>query len=121
MNKRFIATVALVCCFIFCFAAGTGLSGVWTGTLKTPDGGEFPLKYTFKADGDKLTGKGETGQGEIPIDGGSVTGSEFSFTVTYNGTEVKNTGKYYADADSVSLNVDYAGNKMHATMLRATN
>jgi len=120
MNKRILTTAALICCFIFCFAAGTGLTGTWTGSLKTPDGSDFPLKYTFAADGDKLTGKGEADQGELPIADGKVNGSDFSFTVMYNGTTVKNSGKYYAEADSVGLDVDYNGTKMHATMLRAT-
>ena len=30
-----------------CFAIVADLAGKWTGSLKTPDGNEFPLTYNF--------------------------------------------------------------------------
>ena len=120
MKKNIVATVTLLLgCLVL--IASTSLDGTWTGTLKTPDGGVLPLKYIFKTDGNKLTGAAATGRGDITINDGTVSGPDFSFTIIYNSVEVKNTGKFYPDADSVSLNVDYNGMLMHSTMKRATD
>jgi len=117
--KRFFTTTALVCFIMVCLAVAADLTGKWTGTLKTPDGGEFPINYTFKIDGDKLTGTGTTPSGDVAIENCKITGADFSFTVPFNGTDIKNTGKFYAEGDSVSLNIDFNGMAMHSTLKRA--
>ncbi len=118
MKKRIFAPVALVCCFILCVAIVADLTGKWTGTLKTPDGNEIPINYTFKVDGDKLAGSGTSPQGDLPITDGKISGADFTFVVSYNGTDIKNTGKFYAEADSVGLDIDFEGTKMHTTLKR---
>ena len=61
-RKAFIIT-ALVCCFMISLAAVIAdANGKWTGTFKGPDGTDIDLVYTFKIDGDKLTGEGEAQQ-----------------------------------------------------------
>jgi hypothetical protein len=119
MKRKVFTTTLLVCCFAVCLAAIADLTGKWAGTLKTPDGEEMPVNYTFKANGDKLTGNGASPDGDIPIKDGKINGADFSFTVTYNGTDIKNTGKFYAEADSVALDIDFNGTKMHTTLKRA--
>lgn len=119
MKKRIFTTTALVCCFVVCFAIAADLTGKWTGTLKTPDGNEFPLTYVLKVDGDKLTGTGQSPQGEVPISDGKVTGTDFAFNLSVNGTDVKHTGKYYAAADSIGLDIDFNGMKFHTTLKRS--
>jgi hypothetical protein len=119
MKKKIFTTTALVCYFMVCFAIVADLTGKWTGTLKTPDGNEFPVNYTFKVDGDKLTGMGSSPSGDIQITDGKINGSDFSFIVSFNGTDIKNTGKFYAEADSVALDIDFNGMKMHSTLKRA--
>jgi len=63
-------------------AFAADVDGKWTGTMSTP-GGDFPLTFTFKADGAKLTGSmtGMDGM-EIPITNGKVDGNQISYTVT---------------------------------------
>ena len=63
-------------------AFAADVDGKWTGTMSTP-GGDFPLTFTFKADGSKLTGSmtGMDGM-EIPITNGKVDGNQISYTVT---------------------------------------
>jgi hypothetical protein len=122
MKRKIITTAALLCCIMVCFAIAASLTGKWTGTLKTPDGNEFPLTYVLKADSGKLTGTAASPQGEVPItDGKFVDANNFTFSVSVNGTDVKHTGKFYPEADSVAMDIDFDGNKMHATLKRATD
>jgi cytochrome c biogenesis protein ResB len=121
MKKKIFTTLALVCLFIAGFAIATGLlTGKWTGTLKTPDGNEIPLTYVLKADSGKLTGTAATPEGEIPItDGKLVSSTDFTFNVSVNGADYKHTGKFYQDADSVGMDIDFNGQKLHTTLKRA--
>jgi hypothetical protein len=121
MKKTFLITAALGCCLMFCFAIIADLNGKWSGALKTPDGNEFPLNYVFKVDGGVLTGSAVSPQGELPFTNGKTDGTTFSFTLTINDTEIKNSGKYYAAADSIGLDIDYNGNKAHTTLKRSAN
>jgi hypothetical protein len=119
MKSKFFLTTALVCGALFCFAAFADLSGKWSTSFKTQDGTEFPLTYTFKIDGEKLTGTVGSSQGDIEMTDGKITGTDFSFTVSVNGTDVKNVGKYYAAADSAGIDVDFGGMKSHLALKRA--
>src|SRR5580693_9356668 len=104
MKKRLFATVALACCIMVCFAIAADLAGKWTGTLKTPDGNELPLTYTFKTDSGKLTGMASSPQGDINItEGKLLSATDFTFTVPVNGTDIKHTGKFYPEADSIGM------------------
>ena len=119
MKRKIFKTTALVCCFMVCFAVVADLAGKWTGTLKAPDGNEYPLTYTFKTDGDKLTGIGSSPQGDVPLTDGKITSStDFTFNVAVNGADIKNTGKYYPTGDSIGLDIDFNGMKFHATLKR---
>ena len=83
-------------------AQGTNVTGEWAFTVTTDQGSGNPT-FTFKQDGEKLTGKytGTFGAADLT---GSVKGNaiEFSFTadvqgqqapITYKGTVEKNTMK----------------------------
>ena len=83
-------------------AQTTNVTGEWAFTVTTDQGGGNPT-FTFKQDGEKLTGKysGTFGSADVT---GTVKGSaiQFSFTadvqgqqapITYKGTVEKNTMK----------------------------
>jgi hypothetical protein len=119
MKKRLFTTAALVCCVVAAFAFAASLAGKWTGTLNTPDGNQFPLTYSFKTDSGKLTGVASSPQGDVNItDGKFIDPTDFTFNVSVNGTDVKHTGKFYPDADSVGMDIDFNGMKMHTTLKR---
>ncbi len=61
-------------------ASAADIDGRWNGTVSTPDG-EFPLSYTFQADGDTLTGSMFDGYGEKAINDGKIDGDTISFSV----------------------------------------
>jgi len=118
MKRKLLSTAALLCIFTAVFAFIAGLDGQWTGLLATPDGSQFPLTFTFKADNDKLTGTAQNPQGTVDLTDGKIKGDSLSFNVDVNGTKVLHTGKYFSAGDSVSLNIDYQGMKFHTTLKR---
>ncbi|MDF2432190.1 MAG: hypothetical protein JWP44_1821 [Mucilaginibacter sp.] len=118
MKKTFFTTTAIVCCFIVIIVVINSLDGKWTGTLKTPDGNEIPLTYNLKVDSGKVKGTAESPQGTVPIDNGKITGNDFSFKVTVDGNDYQHTGKFYDAADSVGMDIDFNGMKLHTTLKR---
>jgi hypothetical protein len=116
MKKKLFSTIALVfCAFLVCLAVVADLTGKWSGSLKTPNG-SFPLKYTFKAEGEKLTGTADGDQGSLPITDGKISGNNFVFNLDYNGTPIKNAGKFYGD--SITVDMDFNGTNMHGVLKR---
>jgi len=119
--KKFFITGALLCTFGAAFAYFADLNGKWSGTLTAPDGNQYPLNYTLKVDGDKLTGTGDSPNGSVELTKGVVKGDSLTFHIDVNGVDVINSGKYYAAGDSIGLGIDYQGFKMHATLKRAAD
>ena len=74
--------VVLVALLLTVPAFAADVDGKWTGAVDTP-GGQFPVNFTFKAEGAMLTGSmaGMDGS-EIPIKDGKIEGSDISFSVT---------------------------------------
>jgi hypothetical protein len=60
------------------------VDGKWTGNVTTPNG-DLPVAFTFKADGEKLTGStiGFDGS-EVAISDGKVDGKNITFKVTFD-------------------------------------
>ncbi|WP_295673633.1 hypothetical protein [uncultured Mucilaginibacter sp.] len=117
MKRRIFTTMALVCCIMVCFAAIADMTGKWTGMLKTPDGNDLQINFIFTVDGDKLTGTAQGDGDPVPIDSGRISGNEFSFTAANpQGVVFKHSGKFFGD--SVSMNIDVNGTKLHATLKR---
>lgn len=117
MKRKISITIALVFgCFLFCLAAFADLTGKWTGVLKMANN-DLPVTYNFKVEGDKLTGNAEAPQGVLPLMEGKISGTEFSFNLDFNGMPIKHTGKYYGD--SIAIDVEFNGSKVHATLKRA--
>jgi hypothetical protein len=74
-----------VACFAIAALTVTALaadvSGKWSGQV--PSRGEaMAATFTFKADGDKLTGTMTGPQGEVSLQEGKVSGNQISFTRT---------------------------------------
>jgi hypothetical protein len=116
MKKKLFTTFALVCGgLMVCLAVMADLTGKWTGAVKTPNG-DFPVSYTFKVEGEKLTGTADSEQGSMPITDGKVNGTNFSFGLDFNGVALKTTGKYLGD--SITIDVDYQGTPLHGVLKR---
>ena len=77
---KILAVSLLLLTFAF-LATAADVDGKWTGTVSTPNG-DFPMNFTFKADGASLTGTmlGMDGK-DNPIKEGKVDGANISFSV----------------------------------------
>ncbi|MDB5030321.1 hypothetical protein [Mucilaginibacter sp.] len=118
MKRKISTTILLLCSVFVCLAAIADLTGKWKGSVKMADGNEFPLIYTFKVDGEKLTGSILSPHGDLPMYDGKITnGTDFSFKVNVDGSIVPNTGKFYGD--SVTVDAEMNGEKLHSTLKRA--
>jgi len=99
--------------FVACFStfAQSKIDGDWKGTAESPNG-SFELAYTFKADGDKLTGALKTEFGDTPIENGKIEGKKFSYTLSFNGDMVINiTGELLSD-DEISTKTEMGETKL---------
>jgi hypothetical protein len=62
-------------------AAAADITGKWSGQV--PSRGEaMAATFTFKVDGDKLTGTMTAPQGEVALQEGKVSGDQISFSTT---------------------------------------
>jgi hypothetical protein len=118
MKRKILTAAALLFVFGTAFTYFAGIDGKWSAMLKGPDGNEFPITYTFKTDGTKLTGKVTSSIGIFDISDGVIKGDSLWFTANINTMKIKNRGKYYADGDSLGLWV--GARSTHTTLKRAT-
>ena len=89
-------------------AYGAGIDGNWTGTMDVMDQ-QIEVKYTFKVDGDILTGTtaGQDGR-ELEIKNGKIEGSKISFTVDVelNGQAMTISYTGVIDGDQIAMSLD---------------
>jgi hypothetical protein len=81
-----------------CLAAG--VDGDWMGTVKTPNG-DMALTFTFKADGDKLTGTVKSQMGDLAITDGKIAGDKITFNVDAGGNTIAHEGTVKGDTIAV--------------------
>lgn len=101
----------LLCLFAglaFVAAAATAMAadvtGTWTADAVGPDGSSYPLTFTFKQDGAKLTGSVQGPQGDpIDISNGKVDGNSLSFQVSFNGITISHAGTVNDSGDEIKL------------------
>ncbi len=72
------------------------IDGNWKGTRETPNG-TFEINYTFKADGNALTGTWKTQFGEAKLENGKIDGKKFSYSVSINDMKLDYTGEVVSD------------------------
>jgi hypothetical protein len=98
---KFCTGILFAAVLMFAAAAlAANIDGVWTATFNTQIG-EQHYTYTFKADGEKLSGTAKNDFGETPIDDGVIKGNDISFTenLDFQGQKIniKYTGKVNGD------------------------
>lgn len=104
-------------------ARAADVTGNWTAEMTSPDGNSMQLAFTFKQDGEKLTGTVLGPQGDpIEISNGKVDGDKISFDVSVNGMTISHEGTVNEAGDEIELTTksdsgDFPGGKM--TLKRA--
>jgi opacity protein-like surface antigen len=87
-------------------AAAADVSGKWTAQVPGRNGQTREQTFTFKVDGEKLTGSVSGMQGnENPISDGKISGNDISFTVamSFNGNDVKMDYKGVVSGDEIKF------------------
>jgi hypothetical protein len=107
--------------FVAVSAFAAGVDGKWSGSVSTP-GGDFPVAFTFKADGAKLTGTmlGMDGM-DIAITDGKVDGDKIAFTVTldFGGMPFALNYTGVVSSDQIKLSADVGGMPIEYVVKRA--
>jgi hypothetical protein len=89
MKSTQTLAVIAACLLPLAALAASPIDGSWKGAFKAPDGsGDVSLTFTFKVDGDKVTGSVEGDNGPSPIVSGSIKDNAFEFKVEVNGTTI---------------------------------
>ena len=83
--------------------AQNAIDGTWKGTRETPNG-TMEFTYTFKVQGDTLTGTIKSQFGELPIENGKVDGKKFSYSISFNDMTINSTGELISDDEIVTKN-----------------
>jgi hypothetical protein len=113
MMKRLVCVLCALACAavlaVIAMAQGTNVTGDWDVTFTTPQG---PLtgKFSFKQEGEKLTGTIKTQFGDAPLEG-AVKGKEikFKYTVKVQDQDYTITLSGAVDGDSVKGGFDFGG------------
>jgi len=100
VTLRSLVVLALLLFSAAVSALAADISGQWTATFDTQVG-EQHYVYTFKVDGEKLTGTAKSDNGTSEIQNGTVKGDEVSFVenLNYQGQQltINYTGKVSGD------------------------
>ena len=101
---------SLILTVLFLFVAGftyaADIDGKWNGEVPGMGGGEpMKISYTFKADGNTLTGstKGMDGN-DMAIKDGKIDGNKFSYGIDMMGQTMKFNGE--VKGDTLELKMD---------------
>jgi hypothetical protein len=107
--KVFAAILVLLVMIATAYAAD--VDGTWTGSVDSPQG-EFPVSFSFKANGTTLTGStmGFDG-GQVPIKDGKIDGNMITFTVDFDfgGMPFTLSYKGIVSADQIKMSGDAFG------------
>ena len=79
MKLRIATALSVLLLALAIPALAADISGQWTATFNTQVG-EQHYTYTFKADGEKLTGTAKNDFSETKIEEGVIKGNDISFT-----------------------------------------
>ena len=87
------------------YAQAADVSGKWSGDVPGRGGDTTPATFTFKVDGEKLTGSMTGPQGELPLQDGKVSGSQVSFSTTIDagGNSIKILYKGALSGDQLKM------------------
>lgn len=85
-------------------AWGADLTGQWTATFDTQIG-EQHYTYTFKVDGEKLSGTAKSDRGTTEITNGTIKGDQISFdeSLDFNGQTISIAYTGTVSGDSIKL------------------
>jgi opacity protein-like surface antigen len=122
MKLRSVAVLAVCVAGLALSAFAADVAGQWTATFDTRIG-EQHYTYTFKVDGEKLTGTAKNDMGSTEIANGTIKGDDISFVenIDFNGTPlvITYTGKVSGDEIKFTRKVgDFATEELVAKRVK---
>lgn len=113
--KKVCLSVFVFLLVTVCFASGLKLAGRWTGTIE----GQFEVAVDLKEESEgKLTGIISSQIGEVPINGGTITGDSIMFKdVSFNGIAVSYIKGKIA-GDTMHVTVSFQGQDFKGKLAR---
>jgi len=100
-------------------AYGADIDGTWEGEMDMM-GEAMPVSYTFKADGNVLTGSTPVMEQEMQIQDGKIDGNNISFSVVFNfGEEMKVDYTGVLSGGELTLSMDMMGQAMEFVLKKA--
>jgi hypothetical protein len=95
------ASLALLAGLTAVSVLAANVDGKWTASVPGRQGNTQDVTFTFKTDGNKLTGSVSNPRGERPIEDGKVDGDNISFSQTFerggNSMKIMYNGKVSGD------------------------
>ena len=88
---KYILSLLLVFGFYTAIAQNP-IDGNWKGSRETPNG-TFEVNYTFKVEGNVVTGMWKTQFGEVKLEDGKIDGKKFSYSISFNDTKMASTAE----------------------------
>ena len=104
MRIRFVLISSFMALALCSIALAADFNGTWTAAIETQVGVQN-YTYTFKVEGEKLTGKTKSQFGESEITEGIVKGDDISFVenLNYEGMPLKITYKGKISGDEIKF------------------
>ena len=124
--KKVILSIAIIASFVICFGFMSmsrnvaKINGSWSGVVATT-AGNCKLDYKFITVGNHFIGSAVSPQGEATVVDGTINGSDINFTISFQGSEVKHTGKYYPADDSIVMDLDLGNASLHTILTKTSN
>lgn len=105
MKLRFMIPAAVVVLAAITVALAANIDGKWVAQIPGPGGQMRETTFTFKAEGEKLTGTVSGRQGDVAIADGTIKGDDISFTQTFNaqGNQIKLVYKGKVSGDEIKM------------------
>lgn len=92
------------------------IDGSWKGMVSGPNG-DMELLFTFKVNGDSLSGTDKSEMGVLPLLNGKVNGNEFSYDIDLGGNLINHKCKLIDD-NTINVKVLVMENEMEMTLKR---
>jgi hypothetical protein len=103
-------------------AFAADIDGKWTGTMAGGLGSDpMQITYTFKADGNTLTGSTPGMEGkDMVIKDGKINGNNISYSIIFNfGQEMKVDFKGVLSGDTLKVSFEMMGQPMELVLKKA--
>lgn len=90
-SMRHLICFSLLAALFATAALAADVTGTWKAQVPGREGTPMEMTFTFKVEGETLTGAVSNPMGETPISNGRISGDDISFSVVMNfgGNEVK--------------------------------